>query len=91
MTASHGEGSAAGRKSQGGTLDFFTAQKPEGPWKAYSAKVDQNVGGNNPAPWVHPNGSIFIVVNSGGMAMLRADTWRGPYTVVARGACGKGE
>lgn len=80
-----------GRKSAGGTIDFFTAQNPEGPWKAYSAKVDQNVGGNNPAPWVHPNGSVFIVVNSGGMAMLRAEKWQGPYTVVTRGACGKGE
>lgn len=77
------------RESGGGKLDFFTAQKPEGPWKAFSANVDQNIGGNNPAPWVHPNGTIFIVVNTN--QLLRADKWQGPYTVVMHGACGKGE
>lgn len=78
------------REARGeGKLNFFTAQKPEGPWESYSATVDQNIGGNNPAPWIHPNGTIFIVVNTN--QLLRADKWQGPYTVVMHGACGKGE
>ena len=43
------------------------------------------------APFVHPNGSIYLVFNSDDMVMVRADNWAGPYEVVLHGACGGGE
>lgn len=57
------------------------------------------------APWVSTNGTTHIVLQTGQFpdafppkyklnnigAIIRADSWVGPYTVVARGACGAGE
>ena len=57
------------------------------------------------APWISPNGTTHIVLQTGQFpalfppeyklnnigAIIRADSWAGPYTVVARGACGAGE
>ena len=76
---------------QAPSINFFTAKDPAGPWKPFSAPYHGPPVGNNPAPWVHPNGTIYIVFNNGGMTMVRADDWRGPYTFVTHGACGGGE
>ena len=75
------------------TINFFTAKDPAGPWSPFSATVSggKSIGGNNPAPWVHPNGSIFIVFNSDNMVMVRAEHWKGPYEIVTHDACGSGE
>lgn len=57
------------------------------------------------APWISPNGTTHIVLQTGQFpvsfppeyavnnigAVIRADSWEGPYTVVARAACGAGE
>ena len=57
------------------------------------------------APWISRNGTTHIVLQTGQFpdsfppeykvnnigAVVRADSWAGPYTVVARGACGAGE
>ena len=57
------------------------------------------------APWVSANGTTHIVLQTGDWpafypehlrgenigAVVRAESWAGPYTVVARGACGPGE
>lgn len=57
------------------------------------------------APYVSPNGTAHIVLQTAEFpdwypanltannigAVVRAETWEGPYTVVARGACGAGE
>lgn len=46
-------------------------------------------GNWNPAPVVHPNGSIYLLVHpeqygfKHGEAILTADTWRGPYRLVS--------
>ena len=43
----------------------------------------------NPAPLVHPNGSVYILTHpeeygfKHGMAIIKADTWRGPYRLIA--------
>lgn len=48
-----------------------------GPWQALSPNT---LGGcNNPAPWVHPNGTIYIVC---GGTLKRADDIHGPWTSV---------
>ena len=45
-------------------------------------------GNWNPAPLVHPNGSIFLLDHAGqigwkhGEAIITADSWRGPYRLV---------
>ena len=53
------------------------------------------------APWISPNGTTHIVLQTGEFpswypanlsvnnigTVVRAETWKGPYTVVARGVC----
>jgi hypothetical protein len=73
------------------TLTMHTASSVDGPWTPYTNATITPCGGNNPAPWVHPNGTVFIVFTDFNMGMWRADTWRGPYTLVTTGACGGGE
>ena len=53
-----------------------------GPWTYRSAVLSPCCNGNNPAPFVHPNGTIFVVFNVGGFAMYSAETWAGPYVKV---------
>lgn len=49
----------------------------EGPWTPLSPNT---LGGcNNPAPWVHQNGTIYIVCNG---SLKRADDIHGPWTDV---------
>jgi hypothetical protein len=58
---------------------------------AYTNATITPCGGNNPAPWVHPNGTVYVVFTDHGMGLWSAPTWRGPYTLVTSGACGGGE
>lgn len=56
-----------------------------GPWEPL---VPNTLPGcNNPAPWVHPNGTIFIVC---GGDLLRADTIKGPWNKVTSFSHGGG-
>ena len=73
------------------TLKMHTASSSAGPWTPYTEATITPCGGNNPGPWVHPNGTVFIVFTEQHMGLWRADTWRGPYTLVSTGACGGGE
>ena len=77
------------------TLHWATAAA--GPYQAVNATIleypagwDYGAHGNwNPAPYVHPNGTVYLMVHpaSGEQALLRADGgWRGPYRVVAASA-----
>eukprot|EP01062_Namystynia_karyoxenos_P015553 TRINITY_DN15641_c0_g1_i1.p2 TRINITY_DN15641_c0_g1~~TRINITY_DN15641_c0_g1_i1.p2 ORF type:complete len:508 (+),score=161.14 TRINITY_DN15641_c0_g1_i1:98-1525(+) len=51
----------------------------DGPWRPLSNSLG---GCNNPAPWVHSNGTIFIICN--GATLLRADNPAGPYSEVTK-------
>eukprot|EP00041_Stephanoeca_diplocostata_P005948 m.71682 g.71682 ORF g.71682 m.71682 type:complete len:549 (+) comp16090_c0_seq1:181-1827(+) len=73
------------------TLYMHTAKSVNGPWTIYSNATITPCGSNNPAPWVHPNGTIYIVFTNSNMGLWRADSWAGPYTFVTSGACGGGE
>eukprot|EP01065_Artemidia_motanka_P049776 TRINITY_DN8355_c0_g1_i1.p1 TRINITY_DN8355_c0_g1~~TRINITY_DN8355_c0_g1_i1.p1 ORF type:complete len:469 (+),score=131.64 TRINITY_DN8355_c0_g1_i1:70-1476(+) len=81
-----GSGSATGGKNcssaasaeevQSGST-IHVSKSLDGPW----TPLPNSLGGcNNPAPWVHPNGTIFIVC---GGSILRADSPAGPYTKAA--------
>jgi hypothetical protein len=72
-------------------LNIHVAANASGPWTPYTNATITPCGGNNPAPWVHPNGTVYIVFTDQDMGLWRADTWEGPYTLVTRGACGGGE
>lgn len=63
--------------ARGSTI--HVAKRLEGPWEP----LEPNTLGscNNPAPWVHANGTIFIVC---GLEMKRAEDIRGPWTTVSR-------
>ena len=73
------------------SLTLRYATSPSGPWKVWNAVLPKDVAGNNPSPWRHPNGTQYLVSINDHMALLRADSWRGPYTLVTTGACGSGE
>ena len=73
------------------SLSMHVSSSTEGPWIPYlGARIDP-CGGNNPAPFYHPNGTLFIVFTDENMGLWRADSWKGPYSLVTRGACGGGE
>ena len=75
---------------------FHTASSASGPWVPRNVSVDFPCYSKNltPSPFFHPNGTMFIVFHcdadrapGGGhnmcdLAMVRADTWRGPFTRV---------
>ena len=87
--AGRGGGGAGGG---GSTISFLTAREPSGPWQTFEAAVMYPNGtalhtsGNNPAPWIHPNGTIFVAFHGG--LMVRAERWQGPYVWVTDGGCG---
>jgi len=61
-----------GVEAAGSTI--HTSRSLEGPW---SPLLNSTLGGcNNPAPWVHRNGTIFLVC---GNTMLRAEDIAGPW------------
>lgn len=72
------------------------AEEARGPYQAFNASIldwpanwDYGANGNwNPSPFQHPNGSVYLMAHTSwrafcGEAIIRADHWRGPYTVVA--------
>lgn len=62
----------AGDESQRSTYGVHVSKSLDGPWTV----VPGVKGCNNPAPWVHSNGTIYLWCGS----LLRADTVAGPYT-----------
>lgn len=67
---------ASSPTSGGSTIHVSTSL--EGPWRPLEPN---RLGGcNNPAPWVHINGSIFIVC---GLSMKRAESISGPWATVS--------
>jgi hypothetical protein len=57
-----------------------------GPWRPLQNDLGQidtpsGTGCNNPAPWQHPNGTIFCLCNSG--ALLRSEKLVGPWQFVS--------
>ena len=78
MTAAALESAAAGHahgSTKGSTI--HVSKSLAGPWAPLQSNT---LGGcNNPAPWVHSNGTLFIVC---GLAMKRADNISGPWTTV---------
>lgn len=72
-------------------LELHVSNSTNGPWVPYTNATVSPCGGNNPAPWVHPNGTVFIVFTDENMGLWSAPSWRGPYNLVTGGACGGGE
>lgn len=87
-----------------GVVNFtiFYSETPSGEYQRHTAQIvdwpahsrgrpwEYGAFGNwNPAPLVHPNGSIFLLAHTEqygfkhGEAILAADSWRGPYRLVA--------
>jgi hypothetical protein len=74
---------------------------PSGPWRAVYAEIEEPVSFSIAAPWFLPNGTAFFVLQTGCPyaidnpgtcgTVVRAESWEGPYRVVARGACSVGE
>ncbi len=54
------------------------AQSLNGPWQPLQPNTLPSC--NNPAPFVHPNGTLFIVCN--GLQLFSAPSVSGPYTLV---------
>ena len=66
-----------GSKETGGST-IHVSKSLAGPWLPLSPNT---LGGcNNPAPWVHPNGTIYIVC---GGSFKRSESISGPWTTVA--------
>ena len=76
---------------------IFFASSARGSYAAHTAQIvdwprgwDYGAFGNwNPAPLVHPNGSVYLMAHTSsrgykqGKAIIAADTWRGPYRLAA--------
>lgn len=91
-----GSGAIADHAQQDGiggncTLLMATSNSTWGPWVPFNNATISPCGSNNPGPFVHPNGTVFIVFTDQDMGLWSAPTWRGPYTLVTSGACGGGE
>jgi len=57
---------------------LHSAPSPAGPWTPQSPP---GLGGcNNPAPYVFPNGTIYLVCAQGGENLWTAENWKGPWT-----------
>eukprot|EP01052_Picozoa_sp_SAG31_P020137 SAG31_NODE_1501_length_8085_cov_3.043201_1_plen_944_part_10 len=66
--------------------NIHVADSLSGPWRPLQNNLGQidtpsGTGCNNPAPWQHPNGTIFCLCNSG--ALLRSDKLAGPWQYVS--------
>lgn len=85
-----------GTKTITANFTIHFAEEAKGPYKAWNASIldwpadwDFGAKGNwNPSPFQHPNGTIFLMAHTSwrafcGEAIIRADSWRGPYTVVS--------
>jgi hypothetical protein len=82
----------SGGSTAGCTLDLHVSASVHGPWVPVRNVSITPCGGNNPAPWVHPNGTVYVTFTDNDIGMWRSDnSWRGPFTLVTSGACGGGE
>ena len=91
------DGGVEGGRNITANFTIHWSPTPEGPYQTHVASIlnwpsnwDYGAHGNwNPAPMVHPtNGTIYLMAHTSwkafrGEAIIRADSWRGPYTVVA--------
>jgi len=78
------DGLTRGEPTTTGGSTIHISESLFGPW----LPLQNSLGGcNNPAPWVHPNGTIFV--GCGG-AFKRAANIAGPYTTVASFPMGGG-
>ena len=88
-----------------GPIMVASAPRPDAPaseWKAHGPLTDSESwhSATNPSPLFFPNGSVLLAVSRawapGGKrtTLMRADSWRGPYTNVTHGfggSIGNGE
>ena len=82
----------AGEGHTDGKLAVKYAHSPDGPWLQTSVEVRNLSRFFLAAPLVLANGTAFMVVETPPLStLLRAESWRGPYDVVTRAACGGGE
>ena len=66
---------SSSRRSTGSTI--HVSKSLDGPW----VPLENTLGGcNNPAPWVHPNGTIYVGC---GTSLKRATEPQGPYVDVS--------
>ena len=76
-----------------GWMVFHAASSPTGPWHPVNVSMDYPCFSDNltPSPSFHPNGTLFLVFHCdsdgshssmGDLVMVRADTYRGPFTRV---------
>ena len=72
-------------------LEMHVSGSAWGPWVPLPNVSISPCGGNNPAPWVHPNGTVYLVVTDNDMGLYSAPSLAGPYALVTSGACGGGE
>ena len=85
-------GAREGAPHTDGKLPVKYAHSPNGPWLQTTVEVRNLSAFFLAAPLVLANGTAFMVVETAPLStLLRADTWRGPYEVVTRAACGGGE
>ena len=90
--ASLGPPSPSAAPAGGSTFPVSFASSVLGPWTTVYANTTSPTNGNNPAPFLARNGSVFVVFNDGAMSMFRSDAgFRGPYSLVTTGTCGGGE
>jgi hypothetical protein len=83
---------AAPAVSGGSTFPVSFSTSLSGPWTTVFANTSTQTNGNNPAPYIAANGSVYVVFNDGHMSMFRSDSgWQGPYTLVTTNTCGGGE
>ena len=77
-------------ETPGGDYQRHTAQILDWPAHSRGRPWEYGAYGNwNPSPVVHPNGTVYLLAHTEqfgfkhGEAILAADTWRGPYRLVA--------
>lgn len=67
-------------------IELHVAKSSSGPWQPYkNASIVPCLfaAANNPAPFIHPNGTVYVAFNDGGTSLWKAESWHGPYTHVA--------
>ena len=78
-----------------GTFVYHFSTSARGPWEPVNVSMDYPCFSENltPAPFFHPNGTMFIVFHCdtggshkmGDLVMVRSDSWRGPFSRVNDG------
>eukprot|EP00933_Yihiella_yeosuensis_P038928 TRINITY_DN32875_c2_g2_i1.p1 TRINITY_DN32875_c2_g2~~TRINITY_DN32875_c2_g2_i1.p1 ORF type:complete len:435 (-),score=50.00 TRINITY_DN32875_c2_g2_i1:50-1309(-) len=83
------QGELAATLKKGSTI--HTSKSAGGPWTPLeNNSLDKNC--NNPAPWVHKNGTIFLVCSGGssGNGLWRSESISGPWKLVTAGLTAAG-